>query len=117
MSFEKDQDESALPVGNNKDQRAANFLPKYFRTDTNKKFLNSTIDQMITPGVVEKVDAFAGRRYSKATRSTDSYLDDVSADRENYQLEPNVVYKEDTIYTYDGADFVPEEKKDGSVGG
>ena len=30
---------------------------------------------------------------------------------------PNVIYTENTIYTYDGADFVPEEKKDGSVGG
>jgi hypothetical protein len=95
MSFEKDQDETSLPVGDNKDQRAVNFLPKYFRTDTNKKFLNSTIDQMTTPGVVEKIDAFAGRRYSKATVATDSYLTDVSVDRENYQFEPVVVYKDD----------------------
>jgi hypothetical protein len=95
MAFDKDQDEFALPSGGNKDQRAANFLPKYFRTDTNKKFLNSTIDQMTTPGVVEKIDAFAGRRYSKANRSTDSYLKDVSEDRENYQLEPVVVYKDE----------------------
>jgi hypothetical protein len=95
MSFEKDQDEFALPLGNNKDQRSVNFLPKYFRTDTNKKFLNSTIDQMITPGVVEKVDAFAGRRYSRANRSSDSYLKDVSIERENYQFEPWAVYKDD----------------------
>jgi hypothetical protein len=30
---------------------------------------------------------------------------------------PNVIYTEGTIYTYDAEDFVPEEKKDGSVGG
>jgi hypothetical protein len=95
MSFEKDQNEFALPTNGKKDQRAANFLPKYFRTDTNKKFLNSTIDQMTTPGVVEKIDAFGGRRYSKATRITDNYLKDVSLDRENYQLEPVVVFKDE----------------------
>lgn len=95
MSFEKDQDEFALPAGDNKDQRAANFLPKYFRTDTNKKFLNSTIDQMTTPGVIEKIDAFAGRRYAKAAQVTDSYLSDVSESRENYQLEPFVIYKDE----------------------
>jgi hypothetical protein len=95
MAYDKDQNEFALPAGNNKDQRAANFLPKYFRTDTNKKFLSSTIDQMITPGVIEKIDAFAGRRFSKASLATDSYLLDVNADRENYQLEPVAVFKDE----------------------
>lgn len=95
MAYDKDQKEFALPVGKNRDQKSSNLLPKYFRTDTNKKFLSSTIDQMTTPGVIEKIDAFAGRRYAKAAKPTDSYLSDISKDRENYQLEPVVVYKDE----------------------
>ena len=95
MAYDKDQNEFALPAGNNADRSASNFLPKYFRTDTNKKFISSTIDQMINPGVVEKIDAFAGRRYAKARTSNDSYLKDVTVDRENYQFEPVTVHKDD----------------------
>lgn len=95
MSFDKDQREPSLPVETQKDQRSFNFLPKYFRTEFNKKFLSSTLDQMTIPGVVEKVNSFAGRRWAKAAKSTDNYLKDVSNDRENYQLEPSVVYKDE----------------------
>ena len=95
MSFDKEQKDPILPVENKKDQRSFNFLPKYFRTEFNKKFLSSTLDQMTTPGVVEKVNAFAGRRWAKAATSADNYLKDVSEDRENYQLEPSVVYKDE----------------------
>ena len=95
MAYDKDQNESALPVNGTGDTSASNFLPKYFRTDTNKKFINSTIDQMIKPGVVEKINSFAGRRYAKAASASDSYLADVSATRENYQFEPAMVYKDE----------------------
>ena len=95
MAYDKDQNESALPVNGTGDTSASNFLPKYFRTDTNKKFINSTIDQMIKPGVVEKINSYAGRRYAKATTASDSYLPDVNAVRENYQFEPAMVYKDD----------------------
>ena len=95
MSFERDQDEFSLPAGKFQDRRSSNFLPKYYRTDTNKKFLNGSIDQMLTPGTIEKIDAFAGRRFSKTTKKSDSYLSDVSQDREYYQFEPSVVYKDD----------------------
>ena len=88
------QDEFPLPIGNS-NTSSTNLLPKYFRTNTNKKFLSSTLDQMTTPGVVEKLSAFAGRRFSKATTASDSYLADFSADRENYQFEPVVVAKDD----------------------
>jgi len=94
MAYDKDQNESALPVNGTGDISASNFLPKYFRTDTNKKFINSTIDQMIKPGVVEKINSFAGRRYARATTAADSFLSDVSASRENYQFEPVMVYKD-----------------------
>jgi hypothetical protein len=94
MAYEDDQQEYPLPTGDSNTGKSANFLPRYFRTDPNKKFLGSTIDQVTTPGVVEKINAFAGRREAKAVKSTDTYLPDVSANRENYQLEPAVVIKD-----------------------
>jgi len=95
MAYDKDQEDFSLPDGNNSDRSASNFLPKFFRTETNKKFINSTIDQMINPGVVEKIDAFAGRRYAKATTAIDNFLPDFTSDRENYQFEPVTVYKDE----------------------
>ncbi len=91
------QDENGIPVGDdNIKRKTADFLPRYFRTVANKKFLSSTIDQMMQPGVVEKVDGFIGRKDAKAWSSSDNYVSDVSADRENYQLEP-VAVVEDTL--------------------
>jgi hypothetical protein len=95
MAFEKDQNEFPLPANGTNEVSAVNFLPKYFRTDTNKKFINATIDQMIKPGVVEKLNGFAGRRFSKATTALDSFIPDVTASRENYQFEPALVYKDE----------------------
>jgi len=94
MAFEKDQTDITLPVNGTGDISAVNFLPKYFRTDINRKFINSTIDQMIKPGVVEKINSFTGRRYARATTVNDSFLSDVTATRENYQFEPVMVYKD-----------------------
>ena len=96
MSYDNDQNEFPLPAADGKKNTSAiNFLPKFFRTDTNKKFISSTIDQMINPGVIEKVNAFAGRRYSRATTINDTYLPDFTKSREDYQFEPVAVYKDD----------------------
>lgn len=93
MAYDKEQEDFPLPAGNNNSITSATFLPKYFRTDTNRKFLSSTMDQMIQPGVVEKINSFAGRRYSIAATTNDSYLPDFTTDRENYQFEPVALYK------------------------
>ena len=82
------QDESPIPVGGNEKRKSADLLPRYFRTTANKKFLTSTLDQLMQPGVIEKVDGFIGRRDAKAFKASDNYIADVSPDRENYQLEP-----------------------------
>ena len=90
-----------LPVGDT-DRTAKNLLPRYFRTETNSKFIQSTIDSMISEGVVEKLDAYVGRRNSPSAVVTDNYLPDASsADRENYQFESSIVYKDNL----DNVDF------------
>lgn len=89
------KDEMSLPVDNNNTEKSHNFLPKYFRSDANKKFLSSTVDQFITPGKLEKINSYAGRRHSLSREKTDLYLKDVTSDRENYQFEPSLVQKDE----------------------
>ena len=85
------QDESGIPVGKNNQRRSADLLPRYFRTVANKKFLSSTLDQMVQPGAIEKVDGFVGRKDAKAFKTTDNYVSEISRDRDEYQLEPVAV--------------------------
>ena len=90
-----EQNESALPVpGQNNKITASDFLPKFFRTQANKKFLQGTLDQLIQPGVAEKINGYYGRTTAKAYKTTDNYVDDVTDDRTNYQLEPATVIKD-----------------------
>ena len=93
MAFNDNQNESPLPIPGSNSRKSENLLPKFFRTDINKKFLGSTIDQLIAPGVVEKVNAYVGRKTAKRHDSTavENYLADVSKDREDYQFEPALV--------------------------
>ena len=71
------QDESGIPVGKNNQRRSADLLPRYFRTVANKKFLSSTLDQMVQPGAIEKVDGFVGRKDAKAFKTTDNYVREI----------------------------------------
>ena len=73
---------------------SSNFLPAYFRTDANKKFNQSTIDQLIQPGAVQKVNGYIGRQNSKTTKGSDIFLTAPSKDRSDYQLEPSLVIKD-----------------------
>lgn len=94
MSYDKNQSQSALPTDENYKRTSSDFLPKYFRTDTNKKFLQSSIDQMISSGTLEKLNSYAGRRYARATKIDDTFYPDVSKEREQYQFENSTVVKD-----------------------
>ncbi len=90
-----DQTENALPVPNNSNRTVSDLLPRFFRTEANKKFLQATLDQLVQPGVAEKISGFFGRKNAKAFQAGDNYIGDVSTARENYQLEPALVIKDD----------------------
>ena len=94
MAFDNNQKEAGLPIGSNNKRTTLDFLPKYFRTATNQKFLSATVDQMINEGTVSKVNAFIGRKDTPAHKSTDRYLEEVSVERQAYQLEPALVSKD-----------------------
>lgn len=72
---------------------SSQLLPQIFQTEKNKKFVNSTIDQLIEPSVLDRVSGYIGQRYRPSYRTKDVYLDETLSDRQNYQLEPTVLYK------------------------
>ena len=110
MSYDNDQSESPLPGGNDNIRRKSeDHLPRYFRTPHNKKFLSSTLDQLIQPGVAEKLNGYLGRKVSKAFTAEDNYIGGVTADRENYQFEPSAVIKDElgnVTYFKDYNDYI-----------
>jgi hypothetical protein len=66
----------------------SNFLPVYYRTDANKKFLHATVDQLVQPGTVNKINGYIGRQNAKATTGKDIFIQAPTDERQNYQLEP-----------------------------
>ena len=73
-------------------RRSIAHLPAFYRTDTNQKFLSSTLDQLIQPGSLTRLDGYIGRTYAYTRLPTDKYVSATSEDRTNYQLEPAVTY-------------------------
>ena len=67
---------------------SVNLIPNFFKTDANKRFLQATVDQLVAPGTVKKVNGFVGRPYSKSTSGTDLFIEAPTLIRQNYQLEP-----------------------------
>lgn len=84
------------------------FLPDIFRTDTNKKFLNATVDQLINETNVKKVNGYVGRKLSPSYKSTDNYIVESSADRQNYQLEPSLIIRNAVNGNVDFATTYPD---------
>ena len=85
---------SNIPTGNT--GLGVNFLPDFYQTSANKKFLQSTIDQLYQPGTVTKTSGFIGRQNAKAATNADVYVQAADQTRQNYQLEPGLVIK-DTV--------------------
>ena len=88
MAYDKDQNEPTLPVNGDQKRSSSDLLPRFFRTQANKKFLSSTVDQLTQPGQVEKINGYVGRKAAKAYDVNDNYVGDVSNARQNYQFEP-----------------------------
>ena len=88
------QNESSLPLSNSEGRKTADLLPRIYRTDSNKKFLSATLDQLTQPGTVKKLTGFIGRKNAKAVKSSDVFVAATDADRQNYQLEPAAVIQD-----------------------
>ena len=103
------QDEPNLPLSNSAERKSADLLPRFYRTESNKKFLSATLDQLTQPGTVKKVTGFIGRQNAKAVTASDVFVSATDSDRQNYQLEPAAVvqdYLGNTTFYKDYIDHV-----------
>ena len=80
------------PLGNT--GLTANLLPDFYRSASNKKFLQATLDQLFQPGTLTKVNGFVGRKNAKAATGKDIYVTASDPTKQNYQLEPGIVVKD-----------------------
>lgn len=73
--------------------KTVNFLPEYFRTIPNARFLDSTLDRLFSAPQLERFDGFVGRQIDPNTGQVLSgpYIQEDTAVRQNYQLEANFV--------------------------
>ena len=70
------------------------FLPAIFQTDTNKKFLNATLDQLTAEADLRRVNGYIGRKFAPTYKPTDNYVTEPNTARQHYQLEPAVVVQD-----------------------
>ena len=85
------------------------LLPKYYRTEANKKFLQATVDQLIQPGTVKKTNGFIGRQNAKSATNNDIFIEAATAVRQHYQLEPGLTIKDsldNTTFFKDYQDYI-----------
>lgn len=75
-------------------RRSLDFLPGFFKTETNSKFLNATLDQLISEPDLKRLGGYIGRKFAPSYRQGDGYVDEITALRQNYQLEPSTTYKD-----------------------
>ncbi len=95
----------------NNENLTSNLIPNLFQSDSNKKFLQSTLDQLIKPGSVKKVNGYIGRQNAKASKGSDVYIEAGNKARQNYQLEPGLVIADDlgnNTFFKDYQDYVNE---------
>lgn len=112
------QEDPALPVDNNQERSSADLLPKFFRTPGNKKFLQSTVDQLIQPGSVKKINGFIGRQNAKAVKSNDIFIEAANKTRQDYQLEPTALIQDDfenVTFFKDYIDYINQIKVFGGI--
>jgi len=78
--------QSGLPL-----RRTVELLPEIFRSSSNDKFLSATLDPLIQPGTLDRLNGYIGRNYGRTYNTSDVYLDVAQSLRHAYQFEPGVV--------------------------
>ena len=80
----------------NKPIKSINLLPEFLRTEKNSKFLSSTIDQLVQPPQIERLDGFIGSKLTPTYVSTsDVYVSETLSLRRDFQLEPALIIKDE----------------------
>jgi hypothetical protein len=105
-------------------RKSVNFLPTVFQTQTNRKFLNATMDQLIQEPSLEQVYGYIGQQdLSPNYQSNDYYIKESDDYSQFYQLEPGLIVRKklpnsnnfvnENAYTY--IDMLNQISSDGGV--
>lgn len=101
------------------DLQFINLLPEYLQTRENTKFFNTTIQQLFNKEESETLAGYVGRKPGPYYNfKKDNYVKELTADRQNYQLEPTMVSEDSTknIYsTYFYNDLVDHLRYQGAL--
>jgi hypothetical protein len=83
---------------NPRTRKSVNLLPVLFRTDKNSKFLAGTIDQLIQPPQLKRLDGWVGSKITPTYNPrTDYYIESNLKTRQDYQVEPALVVTNDVL--------------------
>ena len=72
--------------------KTIDLLPEYFRTIPNQRFLNSTLDRLVSDPNLRNFDGYVGRRLVNGAPLAGNYITEPSTFRTDYQLEPEFVF-------------------------
>lgn len=82
------------------DKKSLDFLPQTFRTATNRRFLNATMDQLIQEPNMSRIYGYIGRQdLSPSYVEGDAYVQELDSYSQYYQLEPGLVINKRIVGT------------------
>jgi len=73
--------------------RTLNFLPEIFQTTSNQQFLSATLDQLVNPPNLQRIQGYIGSKFGYGVNPNDYYVTEPTKTRREYQLDPGVVIK------------------------
>ena len=91
-SINSQSNQEVVKQGDNELRRTVQHLPAFYRTDSNQRFLSSTLDPLVQKGELERLDGYVGKQDAYTRTITDRYIGATNRDRMAYQLEPAVTY-------------------------
>jgi len=74
--------------------QSVSLLPVYLQTGKNSKFLSSTVDQLIQPAQLERLNAYIGSTSTPTYSPSDVYVIESDPLRQSRQLDPALVIKD-----------------------
>jgi hypothetical protein len=72
--------------------RTLDFLPEIFQTPSNSEFLAATLDQIVNPPSIERIQGYVGSKLGYGINATNNYVTEPTKIRTDYQLDPAVVF-------------------------
>ena len=105
-------------------RKSINFLPGIFQTQTNRRFLNATMDQLIQEPNLQQIYGYIGQQdLSPNYQTGDFYINETDSYKQFYQLEPGLVirrrqansdnYINKNVYNY--VDMLNQISTDGGI--